>query len=122
MKKFALITFLLLPLHVQAQGGVYDGIWQASNGDFATVTQNGTFIVVVILDSTFLQWDAYQGVINLAGDEVVVNTVASLGNASLRITFTSPRTADVTLLSCLPTQFTICEFPNGTQFTAQKVF
>lgn len=120
MKKlFLVLTFLLLSYQAQA-AGIYDGIWEATSGDYATVTQNGNSIVVIVLAANLLQWDAYQGV--LIGSASTVSTVASYGISTLRFIFTSATTADVTLVSCTPTALTVCRFPNGTQFTATKIF
>ncbi len=121
MKKL-LIAFALMSLSSQllAQGGIYDGIWQGSNGDFATVRQNGDSLVVILLDSSLLQWDAYQGI--LTGTRSVVSTVASFGIATLQLDFTSTETAVVTIVSCTPTELATCLFPNGTQFNAVRIF
>ncbi|HAJ77094.1 MAG TPA: hypothetical protein DCM64_11655 [Gammaproteobacteria bacterium] len=120
MKKILLVLALIvLPLQTQA-AGPYDGIWQITETDYATVNQNGSTIIVVGLDLENRQFDVSTG--TLDGNQLILNSVIDDGNISSRVIFLSGTSATLTFLSCIPNPGFLCDAPIGTPISVTKVF
>jgi len=113
----ALLTLSLVNYSSFADGE-FDGIWETSVGEYASIIQNGDSLVAIRLVPSNLEWEAFQG--DLVNNSATLTTVVSEVTASLRLDFDSPTTGSVTVLTCVP--LNQCEFPPGAQFTAVKIF
>lgn len=112
------LSFLpIIPLSSYAAGD-FDGIWETSAFEFASITQNGDSMVAVRLVPNNLEWEAFQG--DLVGNTATLTTVVSEVTATIRFEFSSTTSGVVTVISCAP--LNECEYLPGTQFTAVKIF
>jgi len=97
--------------------GVYDGAWALPAGIFVTINQNGSSILVVVLQAD--DWQAELG--TLVGNEATVTTIAGAVNLSTTVVFTSTTTAEITINSCAPISAS-CLLQAGTVLSAEKIF
>lgn len=119
MKKIliaAAIFFTSISTSANASG-VYDGAWALPAGIFATINQNGSSIVMVVLLAD--GWQAELG--TLVGNQATVTTIAGSVNLSTTVVFTSTTTAQITINSCAPIAAS-CLFQAGTVLSAEKIF
>ena len=115
MKKILLMLTLLVASPSYADG-LYDGVW-TTPGPYATIYQSGNEILIVVLEPDLSEWQPLLGTISngLAN----VSSIAGSTSVKLRINFTSPNAATVTVDSCTPVQD--CDFPTGTVFSAVRL-
>jgi hypothetical protein len=100
------------------------GIWITSAGNYISVHQNGTTFIAATLGvqpSTGGFWEALQGTVT--GQTASANTALGYVNSTWFIRSTSPTTFVATQISCFPMVLGfLCEYPNGTQLSATRVF
>ena len=119
MKKLLWILWVLISPAALGQSQ-YDGVWQLSDSQFATVNHNGNTMLVVGLATGDLTFAAYQG--ELVGNFVTLQSIAANGSITLNVTFTSDNQANVVFTSCVPNPGFICIFPLGVTIIATKIF
>ncbi len=115
MKKILLMLTLLIAVPSYANG-LYDGVW-SSPGPYATIYQSGNQILVLVLEPDLSEWQPLLGTIS--GGLANVSSIAGSTKVGLRINFTSPNAATVTVVSCSPVQS--CSFPTGTVFSTVRI-
>ncbi len=103
--------------------GDFEGIWQASTGHFISIHQTDFKVIAVLLGNStlFAGWEALSGLgFNSLAN---LNTIQGYVDLNLSIELTSKNTLKAIQVSCKPLVLGYeCQYPNGSVFTAYKVF
>jgi len=117
MKKVLMFVALFFASPVFG-ASLYDGAWDTPGPFFASFHQNGSQILMLVLQKDGSEWEAAIG--SISGNTATASSVLSSVNFQVRVVFQSATQGLVTILSCIPQSE--CTFPAGTQITITKIF